>query len=178
MKYWLISDTHFGHRNMERLCNRPPDFEDRICKAWKKNVGLFDAVIHLGDVCFRYKDADAHTNWVQDLPGKKILVRGNHDKKPNSWYVEHGWDFSCDSFQMRYEEFDLRFVHVPPFNETFVGIDLNLGNIRYICGHQHQNVFHHPEIDKYQYVISLEHQGYSPQPLNQVLRSFRKCAIL
>lgn len=137
-----------------------------------------DTLIHLGDVCFRYNDTKAHQKWVLPMPGRKILVRGNHDKKSCSWYMDNGWDFACDYFVMKYEDMELRFTHRPPFDESFIGRDIDLVNTAYICGHQHQNVVNHQQLNRFQYVISLEQQGYGVQSLDSVLCSLRERAKL
>jgi calcineurin-like phosphoesterase family protein len=36
------------------------------------------------------------------LPGRKILVRGNHDRNRSvSWWMDNGFDFACDSMIFR-----------------------------------------------------------------------------
>jgi calcineurin-like phosphoesterase family protein len=145
---------------MERLCGRPSNFEELICNSWKNYLKPEDTMIHLGDVCFRYNDGRAHKQWIQPMPGKKILVRGNHDKKSSNWYTDNGWDFVCDDFSLRYKEHKLKFTHIP------VKEELREPGILYISGHEHQNAKNSPN----QYVISLELQGYYPIMLDSVLR--------
>ena len=53
---YLISDTHFNHKNIAKYCNRPENFNELI---WE-NLGKLkkgDLLIHLGgDICFFGKD--------------------------------------------------------------------------------------------------------------------------
>lgn len=77
---WLISDTHFGHRNIINFCNRPPNHEDVMFRNWANTVGPDDTILHLGDVAFGNRKAIY--DWAQqieELPGNKYLIKGNHD---------------------------------------------------------------------------------------------------
>ena len=81
MKYWIITDTHFGHNKIKEYCNRPDDYEYRILDNLNKCVKPDDVVIHLGDFAFYKIDYWAEKyNWV--LKGAcSWLILGNHDKK-------------------------------------------------------------------------------------------------
>ena len=96
----VISDLHLKHQNMLTYCQRPENFTELIVKNYKELVGPEDTVINLGDVGIGKFD-----DWkdiIPSLPGKKILVRGNHDKKSCDWYVSHaGFDFACDGLIYR-----------------------------------------------------------------------------
>lgn len=101
VKFYLISDTHFNHANMETYCLRPANFTDLLIQNWKKTVKPEDVVIHLGDVAIGKKPAAMEI--VRSLPGKKWLVRGNHDRdKSCGWWVENGFDMACDTFIFRH----------------------------------------------------------------------------
>lgn len=128
MKYWITTDTHFGHRKLEEYSGRPSNFEDLIWKGLEK-LTTTDCLIHLGDVCIG-KDSEWHKK-IQTLDCRLILVKGNHDGQSNSWYLEHGWDFVCDSFSMKFGGKNILFSHEPQDIGKF---DLN------IHGHFHNNL--------------------------------------
>lgn len=112
MKTWLITDTHFGHQQMVQWCNRPEDFSAQIFKNLEM-IMPGDLIIHLGDFCIG-KDANWHKAWFTALPeAKRILIRGNHDKRSNSWYMEHGWHLVCDSFTLNTHGKRILFSHIP-----------------------------------------------------------------
>ena len=78
---FYISDTHFGHENIMRLCNRPfktaEEQDEVIINNWNNTVSKNDTVYILGDFCFRAgKDPEYY---LEKLNGKKILINGNHD---------------------------------------------------------------------------------------------------
>lgn len=91
----------FKHANMKTYCDRPSDFTERIIKNWHNLVSPEDLVIHLGDVAIGKRE---DWGWIiPSLPGKKVLVRGNHDdsKSCDWWMSEGGFDFACDSMIYR-----------------------------------------------------------------------------
>jgi len=83
MKYFATSDWHFYHRKMlsGEIGVRPPNYETLILQRYRSTVGEDDIVFILGDLFFqveKYKAAFA--SLIRSLPGKKFLVKGNHDK--------------------------------------------------------------------------------------------------
>jgi len=110
MKYYLITDTHFNHKNMVQYCQRPENFDDLL---WQSLESLPDdcVLIHLGDVCFG-SDDKVHER-LKKLPYKKILIRGNHDKKSDKYYLENGWNCVCDSLSGHYYGKYITFSHEP-----------------------------------------------------------------
>ena len=76
---YLISDTHFFHRNIGKYCSRPSHWQKLIINNWKRIVGSYDTVIHLGDFAFYSRNKAGTERLVRELPGHKILIRGNHD---------------------------------------------------------------------------------------------------
>lgn len=72
---WLISDTHFGHKNIVEYEGRPSNHEHLMIQNWHKHIKPEDIVIHLGDVIM----GSGWREIFRNLPGQKILVRGNHD---------------------------------------------------------------------------------------------------
>ena len=95
MRYFVIGDTHFGHSNIIKYCNRPfRDVEemDRVLiKNWNETVSNQDIVIHLGDfaLCTRERAKEI----CSQLNGKKILIKGNHDNWTDDFYRNIGFDY-------------------------------------------------------------------------------------
>jgi calcineurin-like phosphoesterase family protein len=81
MNTWFTSDWHIGDTRVNML-RRPFVNEDemffRLKDEHNKLVHPNDTVYVLGDVCFR--KAKHVLSAVKDFNGKKILVRGNHDR--------------------------------------------------------------------------------------------------
>ena len=92
-KYFVIADTHFGHENVIKYCNRPfknaDDMNYRIIKAWNETVSNNDTVFVLGDFAF---GREVVTQIAPKLNGRKILIKGNHDTLPNEFYRSCGFE--------------------------------------------------------------------------------------
>ena len=98
MTTWFTADTHFGHRRICELENRPfgtpspPDATDEEKKAnsivrcaimdqaivenWNRYVDHRDTVYHLGDWAFHNPE-----KYLEQLNGNIHLIFGNHDDK-------------------------------------------------------------------------------------------------
>lgn len=97
---YLISDTHFNHDNIATYCDRPKDFTEIIIKRWNEVVKPEDLVIHLGDVAIGNRRTVK--SLLATLPGKKVLVLGNHDRQHGpDWWMNQGFDFACQGMKYR-----------------------------------------------------------------------------
>lgn len=162
MKTFIIADTHFNHDKIKTYCERPPNFTELLVKNWNERVNEGDSVIHLGDVGIGPKEGIVET--VARLNGRKILVRGNHDReKSNQWWMDRGFAFSCDAMMFR----NWWLTHEPakklPWAE---GVHCQ-GNIH---GHLH-NIFHGFQIpgtsfkkliNPWQRLFAVEYTKYYP----------------
>ena len=87
---FFTSDTHLGHANIIKYCNRPfKDLETMnkaIIRNWNERVKPEDTVFHLGDFCF-HNSSDKEVKgvnvtadyWLKQLNGQIIIIKGNHD---------------------------------------------------------------------------------------------------
>jgi calcineurin-like phosphoesterase family protein len=98
MKVWLYTDSHFFHDAMVQFCGRPVDHTARQVANWKRLVSPEDLVFHLGDVALGVGDRMRELqDLLQGLPGKKVLILGNHDKQSPTWYMRNGFDAAVTS---------------------------------------------------------------------------------
>lgn len=81
----FTSDSHFGHENIIRFCERPfktvQDMDDKMIDRWNGLVGNNDTVYHLGD--FTLGGFRQASNYFEQLNGEiKILANTfHHDKR-------------------------------------------------------------------------------------------------
>ena len=82
MKYY-ISDLHLFHNRILEKFNRPfssvEEMHEMIINNWKNKVKTDDTVYILGDVGMYHPKEIG--NILNNLPGHKILITGNHDFK-------------------------------------------------------------------------------------------------
>ena len=157
MKFYLISDTHFNHTNIATYCDRPANFTELLIQRWQGTVKSEDTVIHLGDVLIGKRQVAREL--IASLPGRKILVRGNHDQQGScSWWIDNGFDFACDGMVFR----NCWLTHKP--SPTLPeGCELNLH------GHWH-NIWHGFKPDnagpvehkEWHRLFSVEYTDYRP----------------
>lgn len=88
-RIFVTSDTHFGHENIIRYCNRPfgiaAEMGEVLIERWNARVGVDDTVYFLGDLAMGPKvDAGYITAILLRLNGNKKIVLGNHDQ-PSKW---------------------------------------------------------------------------------------------
>jgi calcineurin-like phosphoesterase family protein len=93
---YIWSDLHWGHGNVIRYCERPfkdvEEMNEALLHAWKSTVRNGDTIINFGDVSLKLSKEYLATA-IHRLPGYKILVMGNHDrKKPVSWWLDAGFN--------------------------------------------------------------------------------------
>lgn len=97
---FLISDPHLNHDNIANYCDRPANFTELILKNWAMITRPQDTTICLGDVAIG--NQRAVKDMLAPIPGRKILVRGNHDMQHSvTWWMNNGFDFACDGMIYR-----------------------------------------------------------------------------
>lgn len=166
---WITTDTHFGHDKLfEEFNSRPPDFSERIWRALQHTLQPDDTLIHLGDICIG-SDAEHHAHYIQSLEcHRKILVKGNHDKKSNQWYLEHGWDFVCQTFSDRYYGVKVLFSHVPIARTDYHDVCIH-GHFHNTDHRKHEPYFTAIYDESYHKLLALETNDYKPWSLQHIL---------
>lgn len=83
-RLFALSDPHLSFlrpKPMDVFGSNWTDHADRIAENWKRDVGENDIVLVPGDVSWamRLSEARPDLEWLAALPGRKVLIRGNHD---------------------------------------------------------------------------------------------------
>lgn len=123
MRTFLVSDTHFGHDNMYRFTNydgtrvRPwadnsTDGDAIMVERWNSVVRPEDRVYHLGDVAIPRRGLKV----LQQLNGRLILIKGNHDIFKLKEYAEYFEDIRGS---WKLDKFIL--THVPIHQDSVAG---------------------------------------------------------
>ena len=93
---WFTSDLHLNHRAVVRMCGRPfesvDEMNDILIRNFNECVKNNDTVYILGDLSHRTPVIEVN-NFITRLNGKKILCKGNHDKRYDSSLFEGIYDF-------------------------------------------------------------------------------------
>lgn len=162
---YLIGDTHFGHTNIIKYCNRPfinsYEMDEQIIKNWNNTVTKDDTIYHLGDFCFKY-DKLKTTELIARLNGHKILIKGNHDKKNScTKWKEMGFEETYGEPIVWNDE--LLFSHWPTINRDLFNVH----------AHKH-NYPINPLVQMFSTCVSLELTDYKPISIEKVLEYKRR----
>lgn len=120
MALFVLSDLHLStaaqtDKSMEVFGARWQSYTERIKKNWTSLVTEDDTVVIGGDVSWALtlSEAESDFRFLHALPGKKILMKGNHDfwwttlQKMHAFTQAHGFSdieflqnnaFLCDEF--------------------------------------------------------------------------------
>ncbi len=102
MAIYAISDLHLSFNTDKSMDVFPGwyDYTNKIKQNWKSTVKNEDFVIIPGDISWamRLSEAKKDFEFINNLPGKKILIKGNHDywwstsKKINDFLHENNFN--------------------------------------------------------------------------------------
>ena len=169
--YHILADPHFNHIAMIDICNRPENFQLRLQQSLSQ-IPNGDIFICLWDFCI-WRDELMHQYMLWALDCTKILIRWNHDKKSDAWYLNHGWDLVLDEMKLDMYGFHILFTHAPViFDHYFFDEHPYSVNI-----HWHLHRWEHrttTEDSGYQhYLVSCELQWYQTQTLQSIIRKHK-----
>lgn len=161
---WLISDTHFLHRNILTFKDENgnlirgskfssvEEMDQYMIDQWNSVVKPGDIVYHLGDVMMG--DKESFKKLWPKLVGQKRLVVGNHDDIP---WLSSGGFFKKVMMWRRFDEFGLLLTHVPIHESGLWDYkrDRPLTNV-------HGHIHHHPAPTYRHRNVSVEAIDYRP----------------
>lgn len=84
MALYAISDLHLalnGDKPMDIFGQNWFMHHEKIKENWMKKINKEDTVLIAGDISWsmHMNESIDELNWINELPGRKILVKGNHD---------------------------------------------------------------------------------------------------
>lgn len=105
MSIYCMSDLHLSlnsstNKSMEVFGRRWQGYTEKIRRNWEAVVTEDDTVVVPGDISWgmNLEEALPDFNFIQSLPGKKLIGKGNHDfwwstaSKMNTFFAAHGID--------------------------------------------------------------------------------------
>ena len=83
MSLFAIADLHLSlstNKSME-IFKGWENYTEKIEKNWNDIVSDSDTVVIPGDISWAMKldEAEADLKFINNLPGKKLILKGNHD---------------------------------------------------------------------------------------------------
>lgn len=103
MRLFTIGDLHLSFGVPDKpmdIFGGWKDYQNLLEQNWRERIAPEDTVVLAGDFSWgmNLAQSEADFAFVQDLPGQKILLKGNHDywwtskKKMEDFFVAHGFD--------------------------------------------------------------------------------------
>lgn len=176
MAEWWTSDSHFGHRNIIKYCDRPfktmdgqPDMDAMnraLTERWNEVVGPGDTVFHVGD--FSLANVGRVRDYRKKLNGRVVLIRGNHDHSADKMLAA-GFDEVHKELYIERSGVRIYMHHEPmPWSHWKAQADMHL------CGHVHEawktknTSISGPTVN-----VGVDQWGYRPVSLSDLLASIR-----
>jgi len=159
--WFIISDTHFGHKKIVEYAQRPEDHNDLMVRNWNKVVKKDDYVLHLGDLHLTtFVEAE---KYCSQLNGHKFLIIGNHDDNGDIHYGKLGFTV-VEPIYKRFTNskgiYPVIFTHEPV---------IDIGDWYNVHGHIHQGTHHEFGLSAHNVNMSVEVIDYTPVRLYSIL---------
>lgn len=175
-KVWFISDTHWGHKTLIHDKYRPfktiEEHDQVLIDNWNSVVSDEDTVFHLGDAFFCDKNRSIEI--MNRLKGHKILIKGNHDSRKDSYY--YGIGFEEVQTWGYYESFTL--THKPlGFQNKPMALNLTAQTFN-VHGHIHKGTHRSDSMDIINqnqvayYCVSVDQTNFYPISFEEIDRKY------
>lgn len=103
MSLYVIGDLHLSYGVPEKsmdIFHGWQNYTELLDENWHKTITDKDTVVLAGDISWAMslQQAEADFRYINELPGKKIIIKGNHDywwttkKKMDDFLEAHGCD--------------------------------------------------------------------------------------
>ena len=164
---YFTSDLHLGHNAAIRMCERPFATVEEMNRTLIANINArvkqHDIIYILGDIAHRTPVEEVN-QMIAQINGKKILIRGNHDKK----YDPSLFDGIYDFLEVNFEGHSISLMHYPMEEWP----KSRYGSL-HLHGHQHNK----PEYNReqkaqgiFRYDVGVDANGYCPVSWDEILQ--------
>lgn len=172
---YVTADPHFYHENIIKYTNRPfsafREMNAVMTENWNQSVGDDDEVYILGDLTMR--EGDVVEQLLENLHGRKYLVRGNHDYYAAD-YRGKSLEWIKDYHELTVGKDFFVFCHYP-----FVEWNRQRHGAYHLHGHQHNHVDYNLRQRKEglrRYDVGVDANGFAPVPLEKIVSFFAESA--
>ncbi len=166
---YFISDLHFGHRSIIDMQNRPFDDVEHMNYVLLYNYNSIvksnDTVYILGDISHHLTVAKSN-EFIKQMNGKKILVKGNHDKE----YAKELFEEICDFKEVSLNGVCFTLMHYPMLSWP----KKNNGSI-HLHGHIHADKYYNlknRDGDVRRYDVGVDANDFKPVSVKEIINFF------
>ena len=164
---YFISDTHFGHSNIIKYCNRPfvtvNDMNKCIINSWNSRVTDKDHVYFLGDFMMGKLNS-----WpFHQLFGHKHLIVGNHDYEETLKLPWETINHYLDLYPVN--KMNVILCHYPL--ESWDRMGYKKDKSVHLHGHIHSSKTHSSISVKHnRYDVGVDRIGYVPLTIEEIIK--------
>ena len=166
---YFTSDLHFGHTNIIKYCKRPFKDSNEMDKVlitnWNSFVRKEDEVYILGD--FTMNSLNKVKEYLDQLNGRKYLIRGNHDNYAKNKDHIDGIEWIKDYYELNYNKQIFILFHYPiaEWNHFYHGSI-------HLHGHAHNHLEYNlkqKELGRKIYDVGVDANDYRPVSIYEIL---------
>lgn len=165
-KAYVLSDIHFGHKNVLEYSGRPFNTIEEMNETIIKNIVEIDSpethLIILGD-CAMAKGFELSNSFFRSLDSKTYLVMGNHDLSGSGHIRVEGFDVVTPLMGMTVPGKETRLVltHYP-----LCCVNISAMRMINVHGHEHQNNAHSNKHIN----VSVDQIDFTPVKLSDIYK--------
>lgn len=167
---YFTSDLHLNHEAAIRMCNRPFETLEEMNLTLINNINAMvkkhDTLYILGDATYKGGLEDAN-KLISQINGKKILIRGNHDRKYDPTLFDDIRDFLEVHLGCSGQNYSISLMHYPMVEWP----KSRHGSI-HLHGHQHNGPEYNQRMKEQgirRYDVGVDANNYCPVSLQQIL---------
>lgn len=163
-KVWAISDMHWSTKKpMDRYGYRWENHRERLTANWKQRISHHDLVLVPGDLSFAGSEVSGDLIHLNNLPGQKVFVPGNHDH-----WAQGQTTVKLRAFMSQYPT--VHFLdHGRPYYET--GSHL-------IVGYKGSEPPENPRFNQKHFNKTVEHAKNACEQASHVLASYHNVIVI
>lgn len=169
---FFTSDTHFGHANIIRFCNRPfqnvEEMNEVLIENWNKVVSKDDTVFHLGD--FAFGGSSVWNSIIPRLNGHINLIIGNHDRKNLRQGYMSFFDMVVPQLQIEIEDTSIYLNHYPflCYGGSYRGVWQLFGHVHSGPGADGLDISRLRVLLPTQYDVGVDNNNFTPISYREV----------
>lgn len=165
---YFTSDTHFGHANIIKFCNRPfataREMDEALINNWNSKITKNDTVYHLGDFALGCSEKRI-SEIIYELNFEHLhVIKGNHERSFAGWYrlkKPFNVSFYGSYLETKIDGLDFTLCHYPivQWNKCHYGA-------YHLFGHVHGGL---PQNDERSLDVGADTNNYFPYSLDNIV---------
>ena len=163
---WLWSDLHLLDQASVQEHRRPfrswRSHDRNLKRRWRQAIAPEDTMIHVGDFAPEWINEDRRRKLLEELPGTKINILGNHDIRSILTPLTEGWNHSYGAMII---------AATPPLVITHCPLRTVPAGAVNVHGHMHRRK---DRTSDAHINVAVEQIGYHPVEVGTIIEEARR----